>query len=416
MKKIAIMGGSFDPCHVGHIGLAEDALNQLDLDKVILVPAKIQPMKMSRYMTPPHMRMDMIRLAIENIKGLEVWDIELMRKGISYTCDTMRQIREHFSNRGEKCVLYFLSGTDAFLGMDSWHSSDELFSENNFIVGIRPGYREDELEKKIHILQRSYPCEILKVDNRRFHISSTQIREDIAKRDYMDNYISGKVEKYIRKNNLYSDNFDGIKRYFEIDDAKDCDIHERNVLAIKKFLAENLSTKRQKHTERVLELAEMLCRAYGGDEKIIEIAALTHDMCKEFPIYELNSIVKTLKLDEECIDNSNISHGKAAAEIIRRELNIDDENILNAVRYHTTGRRNMTLEEKIVFISDAAEYGRDYEGVDDIRRLMYTDIDRACMLSLKGTLESLKILGKKIHKDSIDALCYFKNITDEENI
>lgn len=200
MKKIGIMGGSFDPCHRGHINLALDAARQADLTKVILMPARVQPFKIDTKTAGNNHRLNMLKAAVENIAELEVSDWEMRQEELSYTYLTMREAKKQ---AGDETQVFFISGTDSFLEISRWKNSEELISENRFIVGVRPGYREDELEAEIKRLSELYGTEIIKIDNRRFHISSTEIRERLRDGKDISDLVTPGVERYIKENGLY---------------------------------------------------------------------------------------------------------------------------------------------------------------------------------------------------------------------
>lgn len=179
----------------------------------------------------------------------------------------------------------------------------------------------------------------------------------------------------------------------------------------KKRIPEMLSPKRLKHTLGVRETAVNLAKHYGEDEEKAEIASMCHDIFRGKPIDEINALVKHYGLDDIYLNNANLAHGKLAACFMKEEMGIEDSQLLDCVSFHTTGRADMTMNEKIVFIADAIEPGRDYPGVEEIRKYAFDDIDKACYLSLKGTVEHLMESGMKyedIHHDTTDALKYFE--------
>lgn len=199
-KKIAVMGGSFDPCHIGHINLAVDAKEQMNLEKVIFVPTKIQPFKIGNYVAPDEDRVNMLNIAISGISGLEVSKIEICRDGISYTYKTLRDLKKIL---GDGYKVYFLAGTDTFLHIEKWNKSEELLRENCFLVGSRIGYREEKLKKVIDRIRKRYSSEIRIVHNRKFHISSTKIRDRVSRKLALADLIGEKVERYINEKGLY---------------------------------------------------------------------------------------------------------------------------------------------------------------------------------------------------------------------
>ncbi len=200
MKKLGILGGSFDPVHNGHIGLAVDAKNQMGLDEVLLIPAKLQPFKLDKNMVSGQQRLEMIRLAVADKPGLTPCDYELQQEQISYTYKTLKAISEM---EGPETEIYFLTGTDSLLQIHRWKNADELLCNYNFVVGSRPGYKDDELRECIEFLKKEYNTNVTKVDNNQLNISSTDIRERLHSGQGLDGLVPEVVERYIIEHGLY---------------------------------------------------------------------------------------------------------------------------------------------------------------------------------------------------------------------
>ncbi len=185
--------------------------------------------------------------------------------------------------------------------------------------------------------------------------------------------------------------------------------------SIKKYIDSNLSEKRRIHTYGVRDTAVRLADKYGCDRVKAEKAALLHDIFRGVSPDVLNYYVKHLCLDKKHINDPNLAHGPVAAEMIQRDFGIDDREIIDAVRYHTTGRYGMSLLEKIIYIADAIEPGRTYPGVDEIRKLADTDIDAACLASINKTIDYVTSQGKYLDEETIEAKKYFeKEIRQKE--
>ncbi|MGI6765640.1 MAG: bis(5'-nucleosyl)-tetraphosphatase (symmetrical) YqeK [Lentihominibacter sp.] len=170
------------------------------------------------------------------------------------------------------------------------------------------------------------------------------------------------------------------------------------------YIETNLSEGRIKHTYAVTDEADKLARCYGADPMKIKIVSLLHDMARSMPVDAMNMYIQHLDLPAKYKNNPNLAHSKIGAELAARELGIDDEEILDGISYHTTGRAHMSLVEKIIFLADAIEPGRNYPGVDEIRKLAYEDIDAACAKSLSGTIEFITSKGKYLDEDTVSAL------------
>lgn len=203
-KKIGIMGGSFDPVHSGHIGLAEDALREAGLDCVILIPTAVQPFKQDAKAADGNHRLNMLKLAAENNERFIVSDYELCNKGISYTYLTMRAMQQEADNAcPDGADLYFITGTDSFLKIDTWMNGEELLTNYGYIVGTRPGYRQDELEEFMDFVREEYGTYVINLSRVQFDVSSTEIRERIKSGLSISNFVPPAVERYIKENELY---------------------------------------------------------------------------------------------------------------------------------------------------------------------------------------------------------------------
>lgn len=184
-------------------------------------------------------------------------------------------------------------------------------------------------------------------------------------------------------------------------------------LDIISYIENNLNKKRLNHTYGVRDTAVKLARIYGEDEEKAELAALFHDMAKHFKGENLNYYVKHLGLDSKYLGNSNLAHGKIAAALMKKDFNVDDEDIIGAVSYHTTGKENMSLLEKIIYIADAIEPNRDYPGVVELRELAFKDLDKAIIMSMENTIKRVDELGGYLDDDTIKALEYLRRTNDK---
>ena len=141
---------------------------------------------------------------------------------------------------------------------------------------------------------------------------------------------------------------------------------------IDEYMEYELTEKRIRHTEGVVETAVALAKKLGADPDKALIAAKCHDICRKWDDERMNAFVTLNQLGDAYIDNINLSHSKAAAHVAKVAFGINDEDILNAISYHTTGRAGMSLLEKIIFIADATEPNRDYPGVEALRPMPST--------------------------------------------
>lgn len=164
-----------------------------------------------------------------------------------------------------------------------------------------------------------------------------------------------------------------------------------------------MSEQRFKHVLGVEEMAIALAAKYGVSEEKASIAALTHDYAKERPNDEFKLIIERDNFDLDLLNYSNaIWHGIVGASIVQRELGINDDEILEAIRLHTTGAAKMSMLDKIIYVADYTEPGRDFLGVQEARELAMRDLDEAVAFETQQTLLHLVKQGKKIYPKTIE--------------
>lgn len=184
--------------------------------------------------------------------------------------------------------------------------------------------------------------------------------------------------------------------------------------SIEAYIERNLSEKRKKHTYGVAETARRLANRYGASEDKAKSAALFHDMFRSAPQEVLNMYVRQLELDGVYLDNANLAHGPIAAVIMERDYGIEDPDMINAVRYHTTGRAGMSPLEKVLYLADAIEPGRAYPGVEQARKLAEESLDRACLFSMERSITYIRQRGLFLHQDTINARDHLKEILEKK--
>lgn len=172
---------------------------------------------------------------------------------------------------------------------------------------------------------------------------------------------------------------------------------------LEEFMKNQLKPSRYTHSLGVEQMATELARIYGADVEKAAFAGRYHDIAKCFSQEEMNRRVMEYGLDEMYIDNNPLAHSKVAAEILSREFGVKDQDVLDAVRSHTTGRKGMSLLEEIVYVSDAIECNRSYDELEELQALARRDLDAACLFIMDYTLESLAEKGRVPDRDTIEA-------------
>ena len=193
LKKIGILGGTFDPIHTGHLVLADELREKLKLERVIFIPSASPPHKTEHELSSAAHRFEMTKLAIKGNSHFYVSDIELKREGLSYTVETLRKLKELYKDS----EIYFLTGSDVLDEITTWKESDEIYRLAKMVIGIRPGF--DEFDPEDHFAKRSIILRITGVN-----VSSSHIREKVAKSESIKYLVPSGVEEYIRRKHLYT--------------------------------------------------------------------------------------------------------------------------------------------------------------------------------------------------------------------
>lgn len=199
MSEIGILGGSFDPFHFGHLSIAKAALKECGLSQIVLLPARVQPFKVGREMASSRDRINMARLVAKENQNFLVSDIEAASEEVSYTYRTLRALQDLYPQDR----LHFIMGTDSFFTLENWYKGEELLREFSFIVGVRPGYREEETRMKMGELRQKYDAKIKVLHNKVLEVSSTEIKENIRNGQSIRKWVPYTIERYIDEHGLY---------------------------------------------------------------------------------------------------------------------------------------------------------------------------------------------------------------------
>ena len=198
-RRVGILGGTFDPIHIGHLMLAEAVRNEYDLEQVLFIPAAQPPHKLERKISSAEDRFMMTVLATCSNPAFEVSDIEMRREGPSYSVDTVRAL---IRASGGDTEYFFLAGTDIIREIHTWERIEELLAICPFIAASRPGCRPD-VERTRTLLGDLGVRQIHLLNTPELEISSTDIRERVARGDSIRYIVPREVEQYIYKKGLY---------------------------------------------------------------------------------------------------------------------------------------------------------------------------------------------------------------------
>ena len=182
-----------------------------------------------------------------------------------------------------------------------------------------------------------------------------------------------------------------------------------------KFMKDNLKPARYTHSLGVEKMSAELAMAHGADVEKAAFAGRYHDIAKCFDDETMNSYVRKFGLDDMYIDNNPLAHSKVAAGILHEEFGVNDEEVLDAVRYHTTGREDMTLLDEIVYVADAIEENRNYPGLKELQEQAMTDLDGACLFVMDYMLGRLELKGRIPDHDTTAAREFIINRIEHNN-
>lgn len=399
--KIGIYGGTFDPIHLGHMQAAAFAATCLQLDRLLLIPAGIPPHKEqgANGVSSQH-RLEMVRLAAQAMAlpcPVEVSDMELRREGKSYTVDTVREIhRQHPDDR-----LYFFMGTDMFLTFHRWYQPEEIARHCTLCAFSRSAADTEEL----FAAQRQYLADTLGADcvtvalPRIVEISSTQLRQQLAQGRGRD-YLAPGVYGYILREGLY---------------GTQADLKQLSVDQLRCVAITLLKPRRVPHVLGTEETAAQLALRWGADEEAARRAALLHDCTKKLSVEQHEAILRQyqIELEPEERNTEKLLHAPTGAAVAKHVFGVSDA-VEQAIRWHTTGKADMTLLEKIIYLADYIEPTRDFCDLTELRRLAFEDLDRALLLGFTMAVTDLAKKGMPVHPNSVRARDHLKGKLHEQ--
>lgn len=196
-KKVGIMGGTFDPIHMGHLIVAETAREAFDLDEILFIPSGISYMKSN--VLDKKTRVTMTGIAIEDNPYFALSTIEVDRDGNSYSYETLEELKKY----NQDTEYYFIVGADSLFQMQKWKNPDKIFKECTILAAIRAGSTPEEFDAQIAHLEEEYHADIRLIPTQSLDISSTAIREKAEKGGSIQYLVPDKVREYIEKNNIY---------------------------------------------------------------------------------------------------------------------------------------------------------------------------------------------------------------------
>lgn len=383
MQRIGIFGGAFDPIHLGHTRVMRNVLDKSRVDEILIVPNGVPP-----YRTPTvdmsHLR-SMVAIAVEGMPKVSIVE-QAMLRGTKNTLDVVRAI----IRRHPGAFFTYIIGADKLAGLLHWAGTPQLFAACDLLVYPRAGYNGQELTQ--FAAAQGYRAQLLPVPP--VNTSSSLVRAQIGLLSDAEDMIFPQVARYIALKGLYKP-------------------------AYEQQVCSQMNQRRFEHTLGVRNLAVDLALQHGASMQQAAVASVLHDVAKCMKLGQLQAIARKYGLtdDPQVLRSNALLHGKVGAVLASAKYGVHNPDVLNAIRYHTTGRTNMSPVELCVFVADAAEPGRsDYPGLSEIRAMMWHDLRRAALLSMLGTRRHVEAQGEAIGQDAAHAIQYLENILQRDDM
>lgn len=371
MERIGILGGTFNPVHIEHVRLAESAIKELRLDALFIMPTFISPHK-NTAPAPCEDRLNMLKIAFKDNDKVIVSDYEILNGGKSYTYLTVEHFQKQYGSQ-----IYFICGGDMLTNFKTWKYPERVLSACTLAVFDRDDFCTD-YQGELKYFKNTFGQEFLKLSHVGKSCSSTKIRVYASLGLSLKGQVPFGVEEYIFNTKLYS----GDK--------------------FTEFVKERLPEKRLIHTANVTAVALSKAKELGLDAEKVRISALLHDVAKYADYKKIKGFTLPSGVPEPVI------HSFLGAFVAENMLGVNDFEILDAIRYHTSGKANMTTLGKLIFVADMIEEGRDYEGVGKLRELFEKgDFENCFIECLKE--EFLHLINKKqyIYEETLNAFRFY---------
>ena len=386
MERIGIYGGTFNPPHIGHMAAAQQAIQLLGLSRLLLIPDRIAPHKSMPENSPsPQQRLEMLKAAAASISQAEVLDLELRREGPSYTYLTVETLKQRYP----QAQLVLIMGTDMFLSLESWKNWRWLM-ENVTVAVLYRGQKGEKAavrEKRDDLCAQGAQVEL--VENQVTAISSTDLRRMLAFQ-CASPFLPEGVLTYIRQQKLYE---------------AGCDLRQLPMEKLEQAVIRLLKPGRVPHVLGCRDTAVELAKHWGADVTDAARAGILHDITKALdgPLQLTLCREHGIILDDFSTQNPKTLHALTGS-VVAQKIFGENDAVVTAIRYHTTGRAGMCLLEKIIYVADYMEPNRDFPGVEELRRLAFSDLDGAMRLGLEMTVSILRANGAQISGASLEAL------------
>lgn len=399
MANIGIFGGTFNPIHNTHISIALAAKEQYKLDRLYFMPCDIPPHKQGQDVLDAQTRIEIIKEAIKGFEELSVDDFEIKSSGVSYSYLTINEYKRRYPND----KLFFIMGSDQLMTFDSWMKPEVICENANILTVVRSTEEETAVIEKIKQLKKLYGKNFYMIKTEVSSISSSEIRKLVLSDLDIGGFVPQAVKQYILDHEIYKSN----------------DYTLSDVKKLLDKMKDSLKPSRYMHTVGVTHCIGNLAMAYNYPMYKAMIAGVLHDCAKcisdkeRIEICEKNNIA----ISPVEYENPSLLHGKVGAFWCKSKYGIDSAEIAHAITYHTTGCPEMNLLDKLLYIADYIEPGRDKAPkLEELRHMAYVDLDYCLYLIFLNSVEYLKENSEAIDDMTYKTFLYYENIIKNRKV
>lgn len=368
MARTLVFGGAFDPPHNEHVAMCKAAMRELDIDKLVLVPTYLPPHK-SAGTLPFDVRARLARAAFGDM-DVVVDDIERVRGKDNYSALVLPALKQKYGD-----IIYLIGG-DSLQYFDTWYHPEQVVRVCPIAVCAREGY--ENIRDAADDVKRKFGGEIYVLDYKGKDVSSSMLRTSLLLGEEPQN-LPRAVLDIIEEEGLF-------EQYFPM------------VAKLKSFQTEELF----EHSKAVVKRAVDFNGKHDlrQDFRKVFLAALLHDNAKQRPSLD------GLDVPADSI-GSPVLHQFLGAEKARRDFGVEDKDVLDAIRYHTTAKAGMTMLEKLIYTADSLSDDRTYAPIPELRRIAVEDFEKGFRATLKFTYDKLMSKGKGVYPLTVEAYEYY---------
>ncbi len=374
--RIGILGGTFNPVHSAHVQMARIARDEAALDRVLLVVAADPPHKHVEGEVSANERFEMVSLAVENEDGVEASDVELKRGGKSYTLFTLQELHAQYPD----AELMLIVGSDMLSDLPNWYQTEEVLKLAGVLCVPRIGLNQTDAQTARELNER-FGAKVTILSGRADMISSTEVRDKLEAGQSVNGLLPDAVEQACYESGAY---------------------FPAEVRALQEKCRATLSKERYRHVAGTMRAAAALAERWNQNPEKARVAALLHDCAKCLdPVTQ-----EVLSGDDSGV--VAVYHAFAGAVLAKTEYGVTDEQILRAIRLHTTGDAGMSDFDATIYAADLTEPTRAFSCVDAYRERVSLGPDAFMLYALKRVARFIGRSDKALHPATRRATEYYE--------